>query len=90
MPSGNLASARSENPGSNLGSFTGDKQAPIPFTDLMDASSAPRQTICLVLEVNRTSDGHIGGRIRTADSDNWSSFSGVLELLKVLEDRTCP
>jgi len=26
--------------------------------------------------------------MRTGDSDAWSSFSGVLELLKVLEDHT--
>lgn len=54
----------------------------------MDASSAPGQTICLLLEVNRTPDGRLEGRMRTEDSDVWSSFSGVLELLKVLEDHT--
>jgi hypothetical protein len=56
----------------------------------MDTSSTPRRTVRLLLEVNRTSDGRIEGRIGTdgADPDgNWTAFSGVLELLKVLEDR---
>jgi hypothetical protein len=54
----------------------------------MDASSVPGQTICLLLEVNRAPDGRLEGRIWTDGSDTWSSFSGVLELLKVLEDHT--
>ena len=48
----------------------------------------PGQTICLLLEVYRTPDGRLEGRMRTDGSDAWSPFSGVLELLKVLEDHT--
>jgi hypothetical protein len=56
----------------------------------MDTSSTPRRTVRLLLEVNRTSDGRIEGRIGTDGADragNWTAFSGVLELLKVLEER---
>ncbi len=43
----------------------------------------------LLLEVNRTSDGRIEGRIGTVGADlagDWTAFSGVLEFLKVLEE----
>jgi len=53
-----------------------------------DASSAPAPTICLLVEVDRTGDGRLEGRMRTDGTDAWSSFSGLLELLKVLEDHT--
>ena len=36
-----------------------------------------------MVEIDRTADGRLGGRIRT---DAWTPFSGVLELLKVLEE----
>ena len=55
----------------------------------MDTSSTPRRTVRLLLEVNRTSDGRIEGRIGAEGADlagNWTAFSGVLELLKVLEE----
>ena len=55
----------------------------------MDTSSTPRRTVRLLLEANRTSDGRIEGRIGpdSADPDgHWTAFSGVLELLKVLEE----
>jgi len=55
----------------------------------MDTSSTPRRTVRLLLEANRTSDGRIEGRIGPdgADPDgHWTAFSGVLELLKVLEE----
>jgi hypothetical protein len=55
----------------------------------MDTSSTPRRTVRLLLEANRTSDGRIEGRIGpdSADLDGtWTAFSGVLELLKVLEE----
>ena len=48
----------------------------------------PRRTVRLVLEVNRTHDNRIEGRIGAVGSgpvDDWTDFSGVLELLKVLE-----
>jgi hypothetical protein len=54
----------------------------------MDASSVSGQTICLLLEVDRNPEGRLEGRMRTDGNDAWSSFSGVLELLKVLEDHT--
>jgi hypothetical protein len=40
----------------------------------------------LLVDVARTQDGRIEGRIRTVTSDLGRPFSGVLELLKVLED----
>jgi hypothetical protein len=54
----------------------------------MDASPAPRQTIRLLLEITKTADGRLEGRIRTAGTDEWRPFSGLLELLKVIEERT--
>jgi hypothetical protein len=52
----------------------------------MNASPTPRQTIRLLLVINRTPDGRLEGRIRTAGTDAWKPFSGVLELLKTLEE----
>jgi hypothetical protein len=52
----------------------------------MDASPAPRQTIRLLLDIGRTPDGRFEGRIRAEGTDAWKPFSGVLELLKALEE----
>jgi hypothetical protein len=55
----------------------------------MEASSKPRRTVRLLLEVNRAPDNRIEGRIATSGGDpvdHWTAFSGVLELLKVLEE----
>jgi hypothetical protein len=52
----------------------------------MDASPTPRQTIRLLLDINRTPDRRLEGRIRADGTDAWKPFSGVLELLKALED----
>jgi|HubBroStandDraft_5_1064220.scaffolds.fasta_scaffold2502129_1 hypothetical protein len=55
----------------------------------MDTSSAPRRTVRLLLDVTRTSDNRIEGQIAIAGTDlveRWTPFSGVLELLKVLEE----
>jgi len=55
----------------------------------MDTSSTPRRTVRLLLDVTRTTDNRIEGRIATADAESmerWTPFSGVLELLKVLEE----
>jgi hypothetical protein len=56
----------------------------------MDTSSAPGQTIRLLLDVNRTPDGRLEGQIRAGGTGTgtWKPFSGVLELLKVLEEHT--
>jgi hypothetical protein len=51
----------------------------------MDASATPSQTTLLLLEIDRTPDGRLEGRVRTEVTNPWSPFSGVLELLKVLE-----
>jgi len=40
----------------------------------------------LVLEINRMSDGRFEGQLRSHATDPWRPFSGVLELLKVLEE----
>jgi hypothetical protein len=52
----------------------------------MDSSPTPGQTLRLLLEVDRAPDGRLEGRISTDGADAWSPFSGVLELLKVLEE----
>jgi hypothetical protein len=54
----------------------------------MNASPTPGQTIRLLLDLSRTADGRLEGRIRADGSDAWKPFSGVLELLKVLEEGT--
>ena len=40
----------------------------------------------LLVDIDRTPDGRIEGHIQTEPADPWQSFSGVLELLKVLEE----
>jgi hypothetical protein len=56
----------------------------------MDASLTPGQTIRLLLDINRTPEGRLEGQIRAdgtgIGTGTWKPFSGVLELLKVLED----
>ena len=54
----------------------------------MDASPTSEQTIRLLLDINRTADGRLEGQIRAdgTGTGTWKPFSGVLELLKVLED----
>jgi len=42
----------------------------------------------LVIEIDRTPDGRLEGRLRTDATNPWMPFSGVLELLKVLEEYT--
>jgi hypothetical protein len=52
----------------------------------MDAAPAPGQTIRLLLDINRTPEGRLEGQIRADGTGTWKLFSGVLELLKVLEE----
>jgi hypothetical protein len=52
----------------------------------MDSSPTPGHTMRLVVEIDRTSDGRLEGRMRTEVTDPWKPYSGVLELLKVLEE----
>jgi hypothetical protein len=52
----------------------------------MDASPTPGQTIRLLLDISRTADGRLEGQIRAHDTGTWKPFSGVLELLKALEE----
>jgi hypothetical protein len=54
----------------------------------MDTSPTPGQTIRLLLDINRTPDGRVEGQIRAHGAGTWKPFSGVLELLKVLEEHT--
>ena len=44
----------------------------------------------LIAEISRTADGHLEGVIRTELREEPISFSGVLELLRVLEDEIPP
>jgi hypothetical protein len=52
----------------------------------MDASTKPRQTIRLLLDLSRAPDGRLEGRIRADGNDAWKPFSGLLELLKTIEE----
>jgi hypothetical protein len=52
----------------------------------MGTSHTSRQPVSLLVEVTRSADGRPEGSIRTAPADPGQEFSGVLELLKVLED----
>ena len=52
----------------------------------MDGSPTAPQTLQLLVEIDRTADGRLEGRIRPGATEQWTGFSGVLELLKVLED----
>jgi hypothetical protein len=54
----------------------------------MEASLRPRQTIRLLVDIDRTPDGRLEGLICADGTNVWKPFSGVLELLKVLEE-TC-
>ena len=51
----------------------------------MYTSPTPGQ-IRLLLDINRTSDGRLEGQIRADGTGTWKPFSGVLELLKALEE----
>jgi hypothetical protein len=52
----------------------------------MDTSPAPGQMIRLLLDINRTPEGRLEGQICVGGNGTWKPFSGVLELLKVLEE----
>jgi hypothetical protein len=54
----------------------------------MDSSAVPRPIARLMLDIRRAPDGRLEGRISTEGIGNWEPFSGVLELLKVLEEHT--
>ncbi|HMC93198.1 MAG TPA: hypothetical protein VKO16_00355 [Polyangia bacterium] len=55
----------------------------------MDTSPTPGQAIRLLLDINRTPDGRLEGQIRAGGTGTWKPFSGVLELLKALEETYC-
>ena len=52
----------------------------------MNASSTPR-AVRLLVEITRTPDARLEGQVRPKAAAPWTSFSGVLELLKVLEEQ---
>jgi hypothetical protein len=52
----------------------------------MDGSPTPQQTLQLLVEIDRTPERRLEGRIRPDAAEQWIAFSGVLELLKVLEE----
>jgi hypothetical protein len=52
----------------------------------MNALSTSRSPETLTLEVFRSSEGRLEGQVRTGCAQSWKPFSGVLELLKVLEE----
>jgi hypothetical protein len=42
--------------------------------------------VLLLLEISRPPEGRLEGRLSVEGSHTWQPFSGVLELLKALED----
>ena len=52
----------------------------------MDAALTGGQTIRLLLDINRPPEGRLEGQIRADGTGTWKPFSGVLELLKALEE----
>jgi len=52
----------------------------------MHNSPDPRPPVRLTLDVNRTQDGRLEGRVVLDGTDTRRQFSGVLELLKVIEE----
>jgi hypothetical protein len=52
----------------------------------MNTSPTPEQTIRVLLDINRTPDGRLEGQICADGTGTWKPFSGVLELLKMLEE----
>lgn len=50
----------------------------------------PALAMRLVLEVTRSADGRLEGSIHTDTTDPTKPFSGILELLKVLEECLSP
>jgi hypothetical protein len=52
----------------------------------MHKSPDPRPPVRLILDVNRTQDGRLEGRVVLDGTNIKREFSGVLELLKVIEE----
>jgi len=52
----------------------------------VDPWPTPCSAATLVLDVTRSPDGRLDGQVRAASSRHWRTFSGVLELLKALEE----
>jgi hypothetical protein len=46
----------------------------------------PNEVTSLSFEIRRSEDGRFEGRARRDGTDAWRPFSGVLELLKVMEE----
>lgn len=52
----------------------------------MVASPTQRPTVRLLMELHPAPEGRLEGRVRTDADNSWTPFSGVLELLKVIEE----
>jgi hypothetical protein len=52
----------------------------------MDVSPTPTRIVRLLLELDPNPDGRLEGRLSPQMSERWTPFSGVLELLKVLNE----
>jgi hypothetical protein len=52
----------------------------------MHNSPDPRSPVRLTLDVNRTQNGRLEGRVVLDGTNTGRPFSGVLELLKVIEE----
>jgi hypothetical protein len=52
----------------------------------MDVVPTLSQYECLLLDINRAPNGRLEGQLRSQTTDTWMPFSGVLELLKAIEE----
>jgi hypothetical protein len=52
----------------------------------MVASAPQRPVARLLLELHPAPEGRLEGRVGIPANDSWAPFSGVLELLKVIEE----
>jgi hypothetical protein len=52
----------------------------------MVASASRRPVVRLLLDLHPAPEGRLEGRVGMPADDSWASFSGVLELLKVIEE----
>jgi hypothetical protein len=52
----------------------------------MVASPPQRPVVHLFLDLHPAPEGRLEGRLGTPADDSWAPFSGVLELLKVIEE----
>ena len=80
------AGSSAKTQGSNLGSHPGDNSAQRALTVSYGRLTNAGADDAPSLDNNRTPDGRLEGQIRAEGTGTWKLFSGVLELLKALEE----